>query len=89
LFATGDYETGSVQFGIRYLLENQKPDGSWTEEFFTGTGFPSVFYLKYHLYPQYFPLMALARYQAHVRKQAKAAVSFNGAAHRNGIPASR
>jgi squalene-hopene/tetraprenyl-beta-curcumene cyclase len=88
LFATGDYETGSVQFGIRYLLETQKSNGSWTEECFTGTGFPSVFYLKYHLYPQYFSLMALAKYQAHLREQERAAVSFNGSAHRNGRPAS-
>jgi squalene-hopene/tetraprenyl-beta-curcumene cyclase len=65
LFATGDYETRSVRDGIRYLLEGQQADGSWSEQFFTGTGFPSVFYLKYHLYPQYFPLMALAKYQAH------------------------
>lgn len=88
LFATGDYETGSVQFGIRYLLESQKPDGSWTEEFFTGTGFPCVFYLKYHLYPQYFPLMALAKYQAHLREHPQTAAHFNGSAHRNGRPLS-
>lgn len=89
LFATGDYETGSVQFGVRHLLETQQADGSWTEEFFTGTGFPSVFYLKYHLYPQYFPLMALAKFQAHVRGHARAAESFHGAAHRNGKPVAR
>jgi squalene-hopene/tetraprenyl-beta-curcumene cyclase len=88
LFATGDYETGSVQFGVRYLLESQKADGSWTEESFTGTGFPSVFYLKYHLYPQYFPLMALAKYQAHGRGQSPAAATVNGLAHRNGRPVS-
>jgi squalene-hopene/tetraprenyl-beta-curcumene cyclase len=71
LFATGDYETGSVRFGVRFLLENQNADGSWTEESFTGTGFPCVFYLKYHLYPQYFPLMALANYQAYLRQHAE------------------
>jgi squalene-hopene/tetraprenyl-beta-curcumene cyclase len=88
LFATGDYETGSVQFGIRYLLDAQKADGSWSEEFFTGTGFPSVFYLKYHLYPQYFPLMALAKYQAHARARS-AAAARNGSAHCNGKSISR
>jgi squalene-hopene/tetraprenyl-beta-curcumene cyclase len=86
LFAAGDYETGSVQFGIRHLLETQKSDGSWTEEAFTGTGFPSVFYLKYQLYPQYFPLMALAKYQAYVREHLNVAAGFNGSAHRNGNP---
>jgi squalene cyclase len=40
----------------------QKEDGSWDEEYFTGTGFPRVFYLKYHLYRQYFPLLALTTY---------------------------
>jgi squalene-hopene/tetraprenyl-beta-curcumene cyclase len=45
------------------LLEMQNPDGSWDEAFFTGTGFPSVFYLGYHLYRISFPLYALARYR--------------------------
>lgn len=63
LFATGDYQTGSVVSGVRYLLEAQKPDGSWDEELFTGTGFPSVFYLRYDYYRLYFPLMALGEYQ--------------------------
>ncbi|MBM4115283.1 MAG: hypothetical protein FJ252_05355, partial [Phycisphaerae bacterium] len=38
------------------------PAGSWCETEFTGTGFPKVFYLRYHLYRLYFPLMALGRY---------------------------
>ena len=62
LFATGDYKTGSVESGVRYLLERQNEDGSWDEELWTGTGFPSVFYLRYHLYRQYFPLLALGDY---------------------------
>ena len=40
------------------------PPGSWFEPWFTGTGFPLVFYLRYHLYRLYFPLMALGRYLA-------------------------
>ena len=48
--------------GIDYLITTQQPDGNWQEEQFTGTGFPKVFYLKYHMYSLYFPLMALARY---------------------------
>jgi squalene-hopene/tetraprenyl-beta-curcumene cyclase len=43
-------------------MATQGPDGNWAEEPFTGTGFPKVFYLKYHMYRLYFPLTALARY---------------------------
>lgn len=52
----------SVAQGIAYLLATQRQDGTWDEAYFTGTGFPGHFYLKYHLYQQYFPLQALARY---------------------------
>jgi len=62
LFASGDRLSHSVQRGVRYLIEAQRQDGRWEEPWFTGTGFPRVFYLKYHLYAQYFPLMALAEY---------------------------
>jgi squalene-hopene/tetraprenyl-beta-curcumene cyclase len=62
LLAVGDTRSDSVARGIAYLLRTQKKDGSWDEEFCTGTGFPRVFYLKYHLYRQYFPLLALTTY---------------------------
>jgi squalene-hopene/tetraprenyl-beta-curcumene cyclase len=52
----------SIDRGIEYLLNTQLSDGTWDEAQFTGTGFPCHFYLKYHLYQQYFPLQALARY---------------------------
>ena len=52
----------SIDRGIEYLLNTQHSDGTWDEAQFTGTGFPRHFYLKYHLYQQYFPLQALARY---------------------------
>jgi squalene-hopene/tetraprenyl-beta-curcumene cyclase len=52
----------SVKRAIDWLVQNQAPDGSWEEKWYTGTGFPRVFYLKYHLYRLYFPLTALARY---------------------------
>ena len=52
----------AVDRGIEYLLDTQRSDGTWNEVEFTGTGFPCHFYLKYHLYQQYFPLQALARY---------------------------
>jgi squalene-hopene/tetraprenyl-beta-curcumene cyclase len=64
LLAAGEGESESVRAGVDYLLRTQGPDGNWQEEPFTGTGFPKVFYLKYHLYRLYFPLMALARYRA-------------------------
>ncbi len=54
--------------GIQYLVETQADDGSWEEPTFTGTGFPRVFYLKYHLYRIYFPLMAVARYRQAVAR---------------------
>jgi squalene-hopene/tetraprenyl-beta-curcumene cyclase len=62
LLAAGDCDTGSVIRGIEYLLETQRGDGSWHEELTTGTGFPKVFYLVYHLYRQSFPLLALATF---------------------------
>ena len=52
----------SIERGIEYLINTQLTDGTWEESQFTGTGFPGHFYLKYHLYQQYFPLQALARY---------------------------
>ncbi len=53
----------SVVRGVNYLLRNQRRDGSWNEVRHTGTGFPRVFYLRYHWYCQYFPLWALAMYR--------------------------
>ena len=46
--------------GFDYLVSEQRDDGSWQEEYWTGTGFPGVFYLRYHLYGTYFPLLALS-----------------------------
>jgi squalene-hopene/tetraprenyl-beta-curcumene cyclase len=62
LIAGGDANSLSVQHGIEYLLETQCADGSWDEELATGTGFPRVFYLNYHMYKDYFPLLALATF---------------------------
>jgi squalene-hopene/tetraprenyl-beta-curcumene cyclase len=62
LLAAGEEHSEVVRLGVDYLLATQQADGSWHEEQFTGTGFPKVFYLKYHMYALYFPLMALARY---------------------------
>ncbi len=62
LLAAGQQDHPAVQRGIRYLVEAQTEEGRWDEPEFTGTGFPRVFYLRYHMYPIYFPLMALAQY---------------------------
>lgn len=62
LLASGDRQGESVLRAVDFLLRDQRADGSWEEEPFTGTGFPKVFYLKYHLYRDYFPVYALARY---------------------------
>lgn len=60
--ACGDLDRPSVQRGLRYLLSTQQPDGAWDEPQITGTGFPRVFYLRYDMYRQNFPLLALATY---------------------------
>ncbi|MEM7354179.1 MAG: squalene--hopene cyclase [Acidobacteriota bacterium] len=70
LFAIGDYESLSVRRGIDYLLETQQPEGHWHDEPWTGTGFPKVFYLRYHLYATYFPLQALSAYEKHWHPEA-------------------
>jgi squalene-hopene/tetraprenyl-beta-curcumene cyclase len=62
LMAAGRSDSEEVRNGVVYLLSTQNDDGTWDEEPFTGTGFPRVFYLRYHMYRLYFPLMALARY---------------------------
>lgn len=67
LLAVGEAKNPAVARGIRYLLEVQRPDGSWDDPFWNGTGFPRVFFLKYHLYPVYFPLWALGVYRSVLR----------------------
>jgi squalene-hopene/tetraprenyl-beta-curcumene cyclase len=62
LLAANDTRSDCVAKGIAYLLRAQNQDGSWDEAYYTGTGFPRVFYLAYHLYRQYFPLVALTAY---------------------------
>jgi squalene-hopene/tetraprenyl-beta-curcumene cyclase len=63
LLASGDTASSSVLNGVEWLVEHQRADGSWDEEYSTGTGFPGVFYLKYHLYRNSFPVLALAAYR--------------------------
>jgi len=72
LLAAGGERSDPAARGVRWLLARQGPDGSWDESTgcgpgrqaqYTATGFPRVFYLAYHLYRQYFPLLALAGYR--------------------------
>ncbi|MGO9232223.1 MAG: squalene--hopene cyclase [Bryobacteraceae bacterium] len=60
LAAAGDTTSSAAERGVTYLLDTQQPNGRWKEDLATGTGFPNVFYLTYHLYRDYFPLLALA-----------------------------
>jgi squalene-hopene/tetraprenyl-beta-curcumene cyclase len=68
LLAVGEASTDgaageAIERGAGYLVETQEEDGQWLEDEFTGTGFPGDFYIKYHLYRNYWPLMALGRYR--------------------------
>jgi squalene-hopene/tetraprenyl-beta-curcumene cyclase len=62
LVASGDTSSPEVRNGVEYLIGTQTADGSWSEELATGTGFPKVFYLNYHYYRLYFPVIALASF---------------------------
>jgi squalene-hopene/tetraprenyl-beta-curcumene cyclase len=63
LLAAGEVDHPAVERGIEYLTDTQNTDGEWDEARYTATGFPRVFYLRYHGYPKFFPLWALARYR--------------------------
>jgi squalene-hopene/tetraprenyl-beta-curcumene cyclase len=63
LMAAGLVEHPAVARGVGYLLKTQQKHGLWDETRFTATGFPRVFYLRYHGYRKFFPLWALARYR--------------------------
>ncbi len=63
LMAAGEVKSAAVQRGVHYLINQQDEEGKWDEKLYTGTGFPSVFYLRYHGYGQFFPLWALGEYR--------------------------
>jgi squalene-hopene/tetraprenyl-beta-curcumene cyclase len=63
LLAAGEVHHEAVARGVQFLLQTQNASGSWYEPEFTGTGFPKYFFIKYHMYQDYFPLMALSRYR--------------------------
>ena len=63
LMAAGEIDHPAVARGIEYLSRTQGADGFWNEPRFTATGFPRMFYLRYHGYSKFFPLWAMARYR--------------------------
>ncbi len=63
LLQAGEADSLSVVRGINWLIRHQRDDGGWDEPFHTGTGFPRVFYLRYHGYFKYFPVWALGMYR--------------------------
>jgi squalene-hopene/tetraprenyl-beta-curcumene cyclase len=66
LLAGAETSDPAIEKAVAYLVAQQNSDGSWSEDEFTGTGFPCVFYLKYHLYRNSFPLYAIARFRNQV-----------------------
>jgi squalene-hopene/tetraprenyl-beta-curcumene cyclase len=75
LMAAGEIDHPAVERGVRYLMATQQDDGLWGQEHYTGGGFPRVFYLRYHGYPAYFPLWAVARYR-NLKRSNAAHVAF-------------
>jgi squalene-hopene/tetraprenyl-beta-curcumene cyclase len=71
--------------GLQYLMNTQAADGSWPEPQTTGTGFPSVFYLRYDMYRNNWPLLALATYRNYVegRITSRAGISASSELHRS------
>ncbi len=67
LMAAGEAGHEGVRRGVDFLLRSERDDGKWVESLYTGTGFPRIFYLRYHGYSAYFPLWALARYRTLMR----------------------
>jgi squalene-hopene/tetraprenyl-beta-curcumene cyclase len=75
LMAAGEADHSATARGVAWLLSAQNDVGAWSEEAFTGGGFPRVFYLRYHGYAQIFPLWALARYR-NLRSAASRAIGW-------------
>lgn len=71
LMAAGEVDSPEVKRGIAYLMKAPRDGGMWDEKLYNAVGFPRVFYLKYHGYPAFFPLWALARYRNLTRGNSK------------------
>ena len=63
LMAAGEVDHPATRRGMQYLISTQGEKGVWDEQRYTATGFPRVFYLRYHGYSKFFPLWAMARYR--------------------------
>ncbi len=85
LLHAGEIHHPSVRSGIHYLLTQQQPDGGWEEREFTGTGFPRVFYLRYHMYCKYFPLWALSLYRNLTSDGRMVTTAIRDQHHRSGL----
>jgi squalene-hopene/tetraprenyl-beta-curcumene cyclase len=70
LICAGMGDCEAVPRGFDYLIRTQNADGTWDEDQFTGTGFPKVFYLRYHLYRHSFPTMALGMWSRIIQHEA-------------------
>jgi squalene-hopene/tetraprenyl-beta-curcumene cyclase len=81
LCAFDDPNRPSLERAVDYLIETQNADGSWTEHEITGTGFPRVFYLKYDMYRNSWPLLALANYRNLLSQPSKSSKP----GHKNGF----
>ena len=57
----GETDSPALGRGVDWLVSTQRADGTWDEPQYTGTGFPSDYYINYHLYRLVFPIMALGR----------------------------
>jgi squalene-hopene/tetraprenyl-beta-curcumene cyclase len=75
LMACGEVDHPAVARGVQWLIDRQGPDGLWDQEAYVGGGFPRVFYLRYHGYPKFFPLWAVARYR-NLKRANDARVAF-------------
>ena len=73
LLAAGEIDSIEVKKGVNFLLQNKKNE-EWNENFFTAVGFPRVFYLKYHGYSKYFPLLAISKVKNQLKLNSSSSV---------------
>jgi len=71
--AAGEIDSIEVKKGVNFLLQNKKNE-EWNENFFTAVGFPRVFYLKYHGYSKYFPLLAISKVKNQLKLNSSSSV---------------
>ena len=68
ILSFGDPTRPSIQSGIQFLLNTQYADGTWNGDYYTGTGFPKVYYMRYEYYRINWPLIALAEYKDSLKR---------------------